>query len=113
MPPLRTEFVEKHPAVAAAFIRAIQKGARFVQDNPDETARILQEKNYVAGEPEVNAQILRTYDYRATVSGALTAIDRNARDLQRIGLVDQEVDVDSLVRNVYIALPGVPDSLYQ
>jgi NitT/TauT family transport system substrate-binding protein len=111
--PLRTEFVEKRPAVAAAFIRAIQKGAKFVQDNPDETARILQEKNYVAGEAEVNAQILRTYDYRATVSGALTAIDRNARDLQRIGLVDKEVDVDSLVKNVYIALPGVPDSLYK
>jgi NitT/TauT family transport system substrate-binding protein len=111
--PLRTEFVEKHPVVAAAFIRAIQKGAKFVQDNPDETARILQEKNYVAGEPEVNAQILRTYDYRATVSGALTAIDRNARDLQRIGLVDKEVDVDKLVKSVYVALPGVPDSLYK
>jgi NitT/TauT family transport system substrate-binding protein len=111
--PLRTKFVEEHPTVAAAFIRAIQKGAKFVQDNPDETARILQEKNYVAGEPEVNAQILRTYDYRATVSGALTAIDRNAKDLQRIGLVDKEVDVDRLVNNVYIALPGVPDSLYK
>ncbi|MDR2739115.1 MAG: ABC transporter substrate-binding protein [Treponema sp.] len=111
--PLRTEFVEKHPAVAAAFIRAIQKGAKFVQDNPDETARILQEKNYVAGDPEVNAQILRTYDYRATVSGALTAIDRNARDLQRIGLVDKEVNVDNLVKSTYVALPGVPDSLYK
>jgi NitT/TauT family transport system substrate-binding protein len=111
--PLRTEFVEKHPAVAAAFIRAIQKGAKFVQDNPDETARILSAKDYVAGEPEVNAQILRTYNYRATVSGALSAIDRNAKDLHRIGLVEKDVNVDALVKSTYIALPGVPDSLYK
>jgi NitT/TauT family transport system substrate-binding protein len=111
--PLRTEFVEKHPALAARFVRAIQKGAKFVQDNPDETARILSEKNYVAGEIAVNAAILKTYNYRASVSEAVSAIDRNAKDLQKIGLVDKEVNVNALVKNTFVSLAGVPDSLYQ
>jgi NitT/TauT family transport system substrate-binding protein len=110
--PVRSATVEKYPALTARFIRAIQRASKFVQENPDETARILSEKNYVAGEPEVNARILRTYSYRASVSEAETAIARNTEDLQRIGLVDKEVDVNALVKNTFIALPGVPDSLF-
>ncbi|MDR1625276.1 MAG: ABC transporter substrate-binding protein [Spirochaetia bacterium] len=111
--PLRTEFAQKHPDLAARFVRAIQKGAKFVQDNPDETARILSEKKYVAGDPAVNAQILKTYNYRASVSEAETALARNTKDLQRIGLVNADLDVDALTRNTFIKLAGVPDSLYK
>jgi NitT/TauT family transport system substrate-binding protein len=110
--PVRSATIEKYPQLTARFVRAIQKAAKFVQENPDETARILSEKNYVAGDPVENAKILRTYNYRASVSEALGAIDRNAQDLQRIGLVDKEVDVAALVRSTYVPLPGVPDSLF-
>jgi NitT/TauT family transport system substrate-binding protein len=84
-----------------------------VQENPDETARILDERKYVAGEPAINAAILKTYNFRASVSEAQVAISRNVRDLQRINLVDKDIDGDALARNVFIALPGVPDSLYK
>jgi hypothetical protein len=57
--------------------------------------------------------ILKTYNYRASVSEAETAIGRNARDLQRIKLVSNDVNVDALIRNTFVALPGVPDTLYQ
>jgi NitT/TauT family transport system substrate-binding protein len=110
--PVRTETARRYPEQVAKFIRAIQKGAKFVQENPDETAHILSEYKYVSGDPETNAQILRTYNYRATVSLAESALARNAQDLQRIGLVAKDVDVAALVRNTYVAIPGVPDSLY-
>jgi len=70
-------------------------------------------RNYVAGEPEVNAAILKTYNFRASVSEAETAIIRNTRDLQRIGLVDNSVSAEELTRSTFIALDGVPDSLYK
>jgi NitT/TauT family transport system substrate-binding protein len=110
--PFRSEAIAKYPQTAAKFLRAIQKAAKWVQENPDETAKIITEKNYIAGEVAVNAQVLKTFNYRASVSEALTAIERNARELQQIGLVDKDVDVDALVKNTYIALPGVPDSLF-
>jgi NitT/TauT family transport system substrate-binding protein len=108
-----SSLVAKYPQTAAKFTRAIQKAARYVQENPDETARLMDEKKYVAGDPKVNAQILKTYSYRASVSEAEVAIARNAKDLQRIKLVSNDVNVDALVRNTYVALPGVPDSLYK
>ncbi|MDR1955607.1 MAG: ABC transporter substrate-binding protein [Treponema sp.] len=104
---------KRYPELVAKFNRAIQKAARYVQENPDETARLMAEKQYVAGDPAVNAAILKTYSYRASVSEALTAISRNARDLQRINLVDKSVDVEALTRNTFLALEGVPDSLYK
>jgi NitT/TauT family transport system substrate-binding protein len=106
-------FVKNHPEAAAKFTRAIQKAAAFVQENPDETARILDERKYVAGDPATNAAILKTYNFRASVSEAQVAISRNAHDLQQINLVDKDIDPDALTRSVFIALPGVPDSLYK
>jgi NitT/TauT family transport system substrate-binding protein len=110
--PVRTATIAAHPVETAKFLRAIQRAAQFVQENPDETARILAENRYVPGEAAVNAQILRTYDYRASVSQALPAIQRNARDLQALGLVAADVDVEALVKNTFVQVPGVPDSLY-
>jgi NitT/TauT family transport system substrate-binding protein len=110
--PVRSETLARHPETVAKFLRAIQKASKWVQENPDEAARIITEKQYIAGEVAVNAQVLKTYNYRASVSQAQIAIERNARELQEIGIVDREVDVPALVRNTFAAVPGVPDSLF-
>jgi NitT/TauT family transport system substrate-binding protein len=108
-----SNFIKNHPRTAAKFVRAIQKAAAYVQNNPEETARLMAEKRYVAGDPAVNAAILKTYDYRSSVSGARIAIARNTRDLQRIKLVGDDVDPEALTRDIFIALEGVPDTLFK
>jgi NitT/TauT family transport system substrate-binding protein len=111
--PVRRATIAAHPVESAKFIRAIQKASKYVQENPDETARILVERNFVPnGDVKVYAGILKTYSYRASVSQARVALDRNVRDLQKLGLVKADVDAAALVANTYIALPGVPDTLY-
>jgi len=109
--PVRSKTVEDHPEAVAKFLRALQKASYWVQNNPDETARIITEQKYIAGEVEVNARVLKTYNYRASVSQAQTALDRNARELQQIGIVAADVDVNALVKDTFVAVPGVPDSL--
>jgi NitT/TauT family transport system substrate-binding protein len=111
--PFRSDVLTKYPQTSAKFLRAIQKASKWVQENPDETARIITEKRYIAGEVATNAQVLKTFNYRASVSEAQIALDRNARELQQIGLVDKEVDVDALVKNTFAVVPGVPDSLFK
>ncbi len=109
----RTEAVAKHPAEVAKFVRAVQRGSKFVQEHPEETAKLLADKKWVAGDPALNAAVLKTYDYRASVSGARAAIARNTLDLQRIGLVKKDVDAEALTKNTFVALKGVPDSLFK
>jgi NitT/TauT family transport system substrate-binding protein len=110
--PFRSQTIASHPEVAAKFLRAIQKAAKWVQENPDETTRILADNHYIAGDPLVNARVLKTYSYRASVSQALVAIDRNARELQAIGLVKSDVNIAALVADTFLKVPGVPDSLF-
>jgi NitT/TauT family transport system substrate-binding protein len=110
--PVRTETIAAHPEAVAKFLRAIQKAAKYVQENPDEAAQLLADTNRVAGDPLVNARILKTFSYRASVSQVLPALERNARDMQAIGILKPDVDVDKLVKDVYVVVPGVPDSLF-
>jgi NitT/TauT family transport system substrate-binding protein len=110
--PVRSRTVAEHPEAVAKFLRALQKASKWVQENPDETARIITEQKYIAGDIATNARVLKTYNYRASVSQALTALERNARELQQIGIVAADVDVNALVKNTYVAIPGVPDSLF-
>ncbi|MDR2100954.1 MAG: ABC transporter substrate-binding protein [Treponema sp.] len=110
---LSSGFVKNHPQLAAKYTRAIQKAAAWVQEHPEETAQLMAEKRYVAGEWENNAEILKTYNFKASVSEAEIAIGRNVRDLQRIGIISKDIDADALTKNTFIALSGVPDSLYK
>ncbi|GHV14193.1 ABC transporter substrate-binding protein [Spirochaetia bacterium] len=110
--PVRSQTVADHPATVAKFLRALQKAAKWVQENPDEAARIITEKQYIAGEVATNARVLKTYSYKANVPAALTALERNAKELQQIGIVSADVDVPALVKNTFVAIPGVPDSLF-
>jgi NitT/TauT family transport system substrate-binding protein len=111
--PVRSQTLLEHPEAVAKFLRALQKASKWVEENPDEAAKIITEKKYIAGEIAVNAQVLKTFNYRASVSLARTAIDRNARELQQIGFVDADVDVGALVNNTFAAVKGVPDSLFK
>jgi hypothetical protein len=75
--------------------------------------RLMAERQYVAGDPKVDAAGLKTCNYRASASEAEAAVGRNARDLQRIKLAGSGVNADTLIRNTFVALPGVPNTLYK
>ena len=49
--PVRTATIKEHPQATAKFLRALQKGAKFVQENPDEAAQILALHQRIAGDP--------------------------------------------------------------
>jgi NitT/TauT family transport system substrate-binding protein len=109
---VRTETVKSYPEATAKFLRALQKGAKFVQENPEETAKIFVANEYVSIDLNVMVQILQTYQWHASVSQARVALERNAKDLQSLGILKADVDVDKLVQDVFVAVPGVPDSLF-
>jgi NitT/TauT family transport system substrate-binding protein len=105
------DVAKNHPAVLAKVLRAVQKAAQYTAEHPEETARLVAEKQYAAGNLEDNIEFLKAYNYRATVSGIEKGIRRTAEDLKRIGLPDSSVDVNALTNIVFIAIPGVPDAL--
>lgn len=99
------------PETAAKYTRAMQNAAAWIQANPDETAKIQVEKKYVAGDAELNASVLKTYNYIPSVSGAYDTFATTAQELANIGVLKSDVDIKKLHENSFIKLKDVPDSV--
>ena len=56
-----TKFAEEHPDIAAAFTRAVLKASVYVEEHPEETAQSQLDQNYVTGDVEFNATLLKSY----------------------------------------------------
>ncbi|MDR1395990.1 MAG: ABC transporter substrate-binding protein [Deltaproteobacteria bacterium] len=102
---------EKDPETAAKYTRAMQKAAAWIQKNPEETAKLQVEKKYVAGDPDFNASVLKTFRYIPSVSGAYNAFGITAGELKQIGILGARVDVDALHKSAFANLPNVPDTV--
>ena len=91
-----SKLAEENPKAAAAFTRAVQKASQWVQEHPDETAKIITEKEYVSGDVDFCAQILKTYNYKPSVQGGYDALKQNAEELTQIGVLKEGTDATRL-----------------
>ena len=88
----------------------MQKASQWVQDNPDETAKIITEKQYISGDADFCAEILKTYNYKPSVQGGYDALKQNAEDLTKIGILKEGTDAKAFADNAYIFFDDVPDA---
>jgi NitT/TauT family transport system substrate-binding protein len=95
----RSEIVKKHPELVAAATRAVQRAAKFVQEHPEETAKILSGEKVRRRRSRGQRENSETYNYRASVSQAKVAIarkhegspeDRSRQRGRRRGRADRE-----------------------
>ena len=105
-----SKLAAENPKAAAAFTRAVQKASQWVQENPDETAKIIVDKQYVSGDVEFCAQILKTYNYKPSVQGGYDALKLNAEELSKIGVLKEGTDAQKFADNAYIFFDDVPDA---
>lgn len=108
---VRDNIVSDHPEVAAKYTRAMQNASAWISKNQDETAKIQVEKKWVAGDAEFNAKVLKTYNFIPSVSGAYNAFGTTAKQLQAVGMLDKNVDVDALHKKSFATLKDVPDEV--
>ncbi|MCD8191475.1 MAG: ABC transporter substrate-binding protein [Oscillospiraceae bacterium] len=105
-----SEVAEEHPEVAAAFTRAVLRGSAWVAEHIDETAQLQVEKEYVTGDPEFNAEVLRSYNFVPSVQGGYDALVNVSQVLQEIGVLKATTDIDALVERSFRFFDDVPDT---
>ncbi|MCQ2594149.1 MAG: ABC transporter substrate-binding protein [Treponemataceae bacterium] len=105
-----TDLVRNKPEAAAAYTRAILKGAAFVQANPEETARIQIENHFVEGDPVLNGKILKILNYNPGIKEAKQTIANITNELKEIGLLNKDVNTAKFVNEHFTVLSGVPES---
>lgn len=105
---VRENIAKDHPDIAVKYTRAMQKASAWVQNHKDETAQIQVDKKWVAGDPQVNAEVLKTFNYIPSYSGAYDVFGIIAPQLQKVGMLGQDVDVKALQKNSFVLLKGLP-----
>ena len=101
---------EEHPDIAAAFTRAVLKASVYVNEHPEEAAKIQLDKKYVTGDLEFNTSLLKSYNYIPSVQGGYDAIKLSVEQLSQIGILKEGTDAQQFTDNVYAFYDDVPDS---
>lgn len=107
------ELIEKNKEGAAAYTRAIQKAAAFVQANPKEAARLQVENGYMPSETKEDVvkygEILAGLNYEPSVVLGRETFSQSFDDLQETGDIDASLKKEEFVKKVYPDLEGVPN----
>ncbi len=107
---ITSKLAKEHPEIAAAVTRAILKASAWVQEHPEETAKIQIDKKYVSGDLAFNTKILKSYNYSPSVQGGYDAVRLNARQFAEIGILKKGTDAKAFADRVYLFQKDVPDS---
>ena len=109
------ELIANNPEGAAAYARAIQKAAAFVQACPEEAARLQVENGYMPSESNEDiaryGEILASLNYEPSISLGRETFVASFKDLQNTGDLDKKLDLDEFTKKVYPTLDGVPESV--
>jgi NitT/TauT family transport system substrate-binding protein len=99
---LRGSLVKDDPATAAAITRAITKSALWVGQHPEEAAKIIIEKKYIAGDIGLTTQMIKQYGYRPSLEGGKASVLKLAKALKAQGILEQDTDPVALVNNAFV-----------
>lgn len=98
---VRENIPREYPEIAAKYTRAMQKASAWVQENKDETAQIQVDNKWVAGDAKVNADVLKTFNYIPSYIQAYDMFGLLADQLQKVGMLEADVDVQALQKNSF------------
>jgi len=104
--------LEKHKDIAEKYTRAMQKASAYIQGHQEEITQLQIEKNYVAGNAEVNAKVLKKFNYIPSVDGAYKQFGIIAPQLQEIGMLSKDINVEALQKNSFAYFKGL-DAQYK
>ena len=106
------DFVKNHPVAAEKVTRAVQKSVKFVRENPEETAKIQVEKEYIPkDDPAYYAEMLKAYNWGGSVEGGREGLRNNWIDLKKLELIKGDMDMEKVIEKVYLEFENIEDSI--
>jgi NitT/TauT family transport system substrate-binding protein len=97
-----TKLAEEHPEVAKKFVAATNKASQWIQDNPEEAAKIQIEKKYVTGSAELNGSVLKTYNYKPSIQGGYDALKTAIQAMVDLKIIKSNVNARELADKSFV-----------
>lgn len=98
---------KEHPEAARKYTLAMQEATNWVKTHQSQTAAIQISNKFAAGKASVNEKALRTYDWKASYYGGQKAFIQVGKDLQKIGIVNKNTDLNTLANNAFLKVKDV------
>ena len=104
----RSEFVDEHPDLVQKVCKAINMSCEFIQENPEEAAKLQVDNNYVSSDDlELNAELLKSYNYTCSVDKGKESFATCAQSLQDLGIISLKQSIEEFTDQYYRAVDGV------
>lgn len=103
--------LKENPARIKAILKALEKSSEWITRHPDETAKIMIKKKYVAcDDPALIAELIKSYKYHSchnagTRHKAKTDALYFTDQLKKTGFLPKSLDTQKFVDNLYYELP--------
>lgn len=102
---LSDKLTKKDSAKADAIVKSYAEAARWINQHPRQTAKILLEKNYVAKSKLVNednvTQLIKQYHFGLKKSSGKSDVTYYAKELKKAGFLKSNTNVKDLVDQAY------------
>lgn len=106
---ITSSITKEHPE-AAAYTRALLKASAYVQQNPEEAARLQIENEQCSGDLAENTKLLSSYNYQPSVSAMEETFKNACTDLLEIGDLQEGRNIDDFTADHIAKFEDVPES---
>ena len=96
--------VKEQPETAKAITEALQEATLWVEQNPQEAARISIDKKYTGGDPQTSGQLLDEYTFEVNPAKAKESLRFFLTNLKEQQILDQSTDPEKLLENTFVDL---------
>lgn len=109
MATLSGKLYREDPATAAAVVKGMMRGARWVSEHPEEAAQLAVEKKYIPGDPALIAKLLKSYNYIPSIAGGEKAVERALQEMAAVGILNPNTNITEMKNKIFVHLPGLED----
>ncbi|WP_034993657.1 ABC transporter substrate-binding protein [Liquorilactobacillus vini] len=99
------KLVKENPKKAAAIVKSYKEAAKWIDEHPSQTAKILLDKKYVAKTKFVNQKnvtaLIKSYHFALRRGSGKADLRYYAKELKKAGILKSSTNVDQLIKKAY------------
>ncbi|MEV4421347.1 ABC transporter substrate-binding protein [Patulibacter sp. NPDC049589] len=99
-------FLQKYPAVTAKVVQAWFRGSLWAGKNIEATAKLENEKKYVAADRETLEKLLSSYIWEPGVDQFHEQLTQGAKDFKATGYLTADTDTTALAKKAFVDVLG-------
>lgn len=106
---MNADFVEENPLMAKLYNEAVIETQIWIEEHPEEAAKILYDNNWASGDFDASVRMLDSYNWNVTFENTSNTFKTGFNEYKEMGIIKTEMDSDEFLKNYWQTI-GLKDS---